>query len=116
MAANAIPPTRPPTRPNTRIPAATSATENTAPATTLGTGPKNPACAASTNSITTPINVTATPATASSRLITPSRCHHGVCGARGALRGGGGRMPGGIGAPIGGTGPRGGIVPRAPGI
>src|SRR5258707_7947662 len=72
VAASAIAPTLPPGRAYNHQAAATSAPASTAPAPTRISGRRMPAWAASTSSSTTPIRVTATPATASTLPIHPS--------------------------------------------
>src|SRR5258708_35160253 len=72
VAASAIAPTLPPGRAYNHQAAATSAPANNAPAPTRISGRRMPAWAASTSSSTTPIRVTATPATASTLPIHPS--------------------------------------------
>ena len=80
------PPAGPGVEPATPTP--TSAPASTAPAPTRNSGRRMPAWAASTSSSTTPIRVTATPATASSLPIQPSERSRG---GRGGVGRGGGR-------------------------
>src|SRR6478752_1440651 len=89
VAASAIAPTRPPGLAYDHQAAATSAAASTAPPATRNSGRRMPAWAASTNSNTTPIKVTATPATASTLPIQPpARSCRGCGGAGGGGSGG----------------------------
>src|SRR5882757_11226848 len=95
VAASAIAPTLPPGRAYNHQAAATSAPANNAPAPTRISGRRMPAWAASTSSSTTPIRVTATPATASTLPIQPSERSGRDLGGAGIVIGGG--TGGGVG-------------------
>src|SRR6478672_6176312 len=102
VAARAMAPTRPPGREFKRAATTTSAPASTAPAPTRISGRRMPAWAASTSSRTTPMSVTATPATARTLPIQfESRGGRGALGG-GVIRGGG-AMGGGGGGGGGGA-------------
>src|SRR5205085_847269 len=86
VAASAIAPIRPPVRAYSHHAAATRPPASTAPPATRNSGRRIPACAASTSSNRTPINVTATPATANTLPIQPSER---TCRRFGGVGGGG---------------------------
>src|SRR3954466_3108376 len=108
VAARAMAPTRPPGREFNRAATTTSAPASNAPAPTRISGRRMPAWAASTSSRTTPLTVTATPATARTLPIQfESRS------GRGALGGAGGRVIW-VGGAMGGGGGGGGGGAYAP--
>ena len=95
VAAKAIAPTRPPGREYSRAATPMSAPASTAPAPTRISGRRMPACAASTRSSTTPMSVTATPATA--RILPIQLASRGGRGADGGCVSRGGGAMGGAG-------------------
>ena len=96
VAASAIAPIRPPGRLCSRAPTADEPAASAVPPATRISGRSRPALAARTSSSTTPIRVTATPATARTLPITPESgsCHsrgsRGCRGGRGGIQAGGG--------------------------